>query len=532
MGLTIGFGMLGTKLDAGKDADRWKHWRPTVSLFQHEDLLIDRYHLLTEEPFLSLAAEVAEDIRLASPETEVLVEVLSFRKDPWDLANVYGALEEWATRQRFSPERDDHLIHITTGTHIAQISLFLLHEAGVIPGRLIQTAPPFGRARRGVPQVGRYSFIDLELARYDAVKSRHVQNEWEASDFLKSGIATRNPSFNRMIDRIEQVALRSRAPILLMGPTGAGKSQLARRIYELRHERGGLEGEFVEVNCATLRGDTAASTLFGHRKGAFTGARSDRAGLLRSADGGLLFLDEIGELGLDEQAMLLRALEEKRFLPVGSDKVVESDFQLMAGTNRDLRQAVVDGQFREDLLARIQLWSFTLPSLRERREDIEPNLDYELAKLSRSEGRAITMNKEARTAFLKFAESSAATWQGNFRDLNAAMMRMATLAPKGRIRREEVSEEIERLQEGWLEPGDFSGEVELSDVFEGEALAAIDPFDRVQIAHVIKVCRESRTLSEAGRVLFSASRARKKNPNDADRVRKFLAKWDLEFSQL
>src|SRR4030095_7720389 len=130
------------------------------------------------------------------------------------------------------------------------------------------------------------------------------------------------------------------------------KSQLARRIYELKKARHQVTGAFVEVNCATLRGDAAMSALFGHVKGAFTGALKDRAGLLRAADGGVLFLDEIGELGRDEQAMLVRALEEKRFSPFGSDVEVSSDFQLIAGTNRELLPAVREGRFREDLLAR------------------------------------------------------------------------------------------------------------------------------------------------------------------------------------
>ena len=120
-----------------------------------------------------------------------------------------------------------------------------------------------------------------------------------------------------MITDIERVAVRSRAPVLLIGPTGAGKSFLARRVFALKHARHRLSGEFVEVNCATLRGENAMSTLFGHVKGAFTGAMADRAGLLRKADKGLIFLDEIGELGLDEQAMLLKAIEEKRFFPFG-----------------------------------------------------------------------------------------------------------------------------------------------------------------------------------------------------------------------
>jgi transcriptional regulatory protein RtcR len=174
-------------------------------------------------------------------------------------------------------------------------------------------------------------------------------------------------------------------PLLLMGPTGAGKSRLARHIYELKKARHTVKGEFVDVNCATVRGDGAMSALFGHTKGAFTGALKDRPGLLRAADGGILFLGEIGELGLDEQAMLLRvgALEGKTFLPLGSDRESQSDFQLIAGTNRDLFAAARHGRFREDLLARINIWTFSLPGLEARPEDIKPNLQFELDQHAR-----------------------------------------------------------------------------------------------------------------------------------------------------
>src|SRR5690606_41346061 len=111
--------------------------------------------------------------------------------------------------------------------------------------------------------------------------------------------------------------------------------------------------------------DGAAESLFGHVKGDLTGAVQSRPGLLRTAHGGVLFLDEIGELGLDEQAMLLRAVEDRTFHPLGSDRPAESDFQLFAGTNRDLQLAVEEGRFREDLLARIDLWTFRLPALAE-----------------------------------------------------------------------------------------------------------------------------------------------------------------------
>jgi transcriptional regulatory protein RtcR len=474
------------------------------------------------------------DIRLVSPETEVRTHEVRFGRDPWDLADVYGALHDWARDYRFDQENTEHLIHITTGTHVAQISLFLLNEAGFLPGRLIQTAPPRKKQRTGTTEPGRYSLIDLDLSKYDALSTRFARDLEETTDFLKSGIATRSEAFNRLIERIEQVALRSKAPMLLTGPTGAGKSHLARRIYQLRHQRGGLDGEFVEVNCATLTGDTAASALFGHRRGAFTGAQSDRPGLLRQAHKGLLFLDEIGELGLDEQAKLLHALEEKTFLPVGADSPVKSDFQLIAGTNRDLRDEVATGRFREDLLARIHLWTFSLPALRERHEDIAPNLDYELRRFTENEGRQVSFNKEAREDFLKFAEAADSPWLSNFRDLNAAVTRMATLAPRGRIRREEVDEEIIRLRESWYRPGaeSVSEQADLAQILSPSQLAEIDPFDRVQLAHVIAVCQRSKSLSEAGRELFSATRKKRKVANDADRLKKYLAKWELNFSML
>lgn len=123
----------------------------------------------------------------------------------------------------------------------------------------------------------------MDLSRYDSIGTRFPAASVESTSFLKSGIETRNAAFNRMIGEIEQVAIRSPAPLLLMGATGAGKSQLARRIYELKRLKHQVSGPFVEVNCATLRGDIAMSALFGHKRGAFTGAATDRAGPLRTA---------------------------------------------------------------------------------------------------------------------------------------------------------------------------------------------------------------------------------------------------------
>jgi transcriptional regulatory protein RtcR len=342
--LTV-IGFLGSTLDASNfGPSRWSKWRPSVALAMHEDLRVDRFIMLYGTPHLRLAEYVAADIASVSPETTVDLQLLDL-DDPWDFEEVYGKLLDFAQSQAFDPDAEDYLIHITTGTHVAQICLFLLTEARFLPGRLLQTQP--GRHRDGSAP-GRWTAIDLDLSRYDSIATRFAAVAGESTSFLKSGIETRSAAFNQMIDEIEQVAGRSRAPMLLMGPTGAGKSQLARRIYDLKRLKHQVAGAFVEVNCATLKGDGAMSTLFGHKKGSFTGASADRPGLLRTADTGMLFLDEIGELGLDEQAMILRAIEDKCFLPVGADKEARSDFQLIAGTNRDLAQAVAAGSFRDE----------------------------------------------------------------------------------------------------------------------------------------------------------------------------------------
>jgi transcriptional regulatory protein RtcR len=527
-------GILGTQLDwRGRGEERWDVWRPTVSLFQHDDLSVGRLDLLHEQPFQNTALQTVQDAMQVSPESEIRQHIVNFGGDPWDFEKVYGTLYDWAKGYPFDTENEEYFIHITTGTHVAQICLFLLTEAGFLPAKLIQSSPPLG-GKRAKGSTGRYDVIDLDLSKYDKLNTRFDEQAREDADFLKSGIKTKNAAFNLTIERIEQVALRSKEPILLSGPTGAGKSQLARRIYELRQQRGGLRGNFVEVNCATLRGDLAASTLFGHVRGSFTGAQKDRPGLLREAHGGLLFLDEIGELGLDEQAMLLRALEDKIFFPVGSDAMVKSDFQLIAGTNRDLRRDVAEGKFREDLLARIHLWSFTLPSLAQRREDIKPNLDYELLRYAEKYGRSVSFNKEAREAFLHFALLPTTAWLGNFRDLNAAITRMATLAARGRITTEDVKEEMARLEQSWQRPESAlpASDYDLTKILRAEDVAAIDPFDRVQLVYVMGVCRDSVSVSDAGRKLFSVSREKRAVANDADRLKKYLAKFGVKFEQL
>jgi transcriptional regulatory protein RtcR len=545
---TVVIGLLGTTLDrGGQRHDRWQRWRPTVAVCQHEDFLVDRLELLVPPRSEQLAGQIIADIASVSPDTEVRQHVLELA-DPWDFSEVYAKLGDFADGYRWHADREDYYLHITTGTHVAQICLFLLCETRAMPARLLQSSPTRKLDRRGTPpkrergreerqatpewingNAGRLDTIDLDLAKYDRLAARFRARQHQGASLLKAGIDTRNAAFNRLVEELEQVATRSRDPILLAGETGTGKTALCRRIYELKRARQHLAGELVAVNCATLRGDTAMSALFGHARGAFTGAAEARGGFLRKADTGLLFLDEIGELGADEQAMLLKAIEDKRFYPVGSDKEVASDFQLIAGTNRDLATEVRAGRFRDDLLARLSLWTFKLPALRDRPEDVAPNLDYELDRVSAALGHRASMSKPARDSFLRFALGGEATWRANFRDFGAAIRRMATLGDGGRIGEADVEAELGRLRASWhaAPVGDERGAV-----LGAERAAALDRFDRVQLADVIAVCRTAASLSAAGRVLFAASRQDKRSHNDADRLRKYLARFDLRFEGL
>jgi len=512
-------GFLGTQLDAGKK----RRWRPTPSLIAQEGFDVDRIELLHDHRHHRLAVQVKADIEAASPHTEVLLQRLDLA-DPWDFQEVYGKLFDFARGYGFDEDRESYFVHLTTGTHVAQICWFLLTESRHVPARLIQTSPPRPNAADGSMAV-----IDLDLSRYDALQQRFDLLAREHSDQLKGGVETRDPAFNLLIDRIELAATGSDAPILLLGETGTGKSELARRIYELKRERRRVKGRFVQINCATLSEATALSTLFGQRRGHGGAQAGERNGLLREANGGVLFLDEVDELGPREQAVLLHAIETGSFHPLGSDQPVASRFHVIAGANRDLASLVAEGRFRPDLLARLDLWSFTLPPLRARRDDIEPNLAFELARVERLLGARVGFNADARAQFLRFARDPGTPWPGNFRDFGASVLRLCTLAPRGRVTRALVDEEIARLRATWSRASPDRDLRLLAEVL-GEAAAGIDPFDRVQLAETIRTCRASPSLSEAGRRLFAVSLRRRTSTNDADRLRKYLARFGLDWA--
>ena len=194
---SVVIGFLGTQLDyTGKGSARWEKWRPTVALCQQEDFVVDRLELIHDARSRGLAERVGNDIASISPETEVRRVEIELR-NPWDFEEVYTSLHDFARGYAFDPENEDYLIHITTGTHVAQICWFLLAEARYLPARLVQTSPP-SKKEVANPK-GRYEIIDLDLSRYDRIAQRFAIERNDRVSFLKSGIATRNPAFNRMI---------------------------------------------------------------------------------------------------------------------------------------------------------------------------------------------------------------------------------------------------------------------------------------------------------------------------------------------
>ncbi|MBP2682481.1 MAG: gnfM [Deltaproteobacteria bacterium] len=227
----------------------------------------------------------------------------------------------------------------------------------------------------------------------------------------------------------------SDAPILLLGQRGVGKELIARSVHDL----GGRKGPFVAVNIPAIPRDLQEAELFGHEKGAFTGAEGARDGKMAAAMDGTLFLDEIGDTPLELQAKLLRVLQEREYTPVGSNQPRKFRGGIIAATNRDLRKMVADGTFREDLFDRLNVLPLRVPSLAERKDDIPLLADYFLRKycalLSRPPR---SFSREA------LAELAAHPWKGNVRELENFVQRLAVLSAGKLLRRDEVARELAR----------------------------------------------------------------------------------------
>jgi DNA-binding NtrC family response regulator len=223
----------------------------------------------------------------------------------------------------------------------------------------------------------------------------------------------------RMIKAFGERAAKSSIPVLILGESGVGKEVIARAVHGAS-ERAGKP--FVAVNCGALPANLVESILFGHEKGSFTGATDKHLGKFQEAAGGALFLDEVGELPLEMQVKLLRALQEKEIDPVGSKRPVKVDVRIIAATNRDLAQAVKEGRFREDLYYRLNVFPIEAPALRERREDVPALLEHFVRRFNVEEGKRIAGATPETLALLQ-----AYDWPGNVRQLENAVYRAIVL---------------------------------------------------------------------------------------------------------
>jgi len=231
-------------------------------------------------------------------------------------------------------------------------------------------------------------------------------------------------AMRKVFEKIQLVA-DTNATVLIVGESGTGKELVARAVHDFSKRR---DRPFLPVNCAAIPDSLIESELFGHEKGAFTGAVSRREGLFQAAAGGTLFIDEIGELQLGLQSKLLRAIEDKKILPIGSTHPTAVDVRLVAATNRDLKQRVEAGQFREDLYYRLRVVELALPPLRERREDIPLLVRHFVDEIAKDNGRPVRdITQEALEAILAY------TWPGNVRELRNTLESVIVLSLKERI---------------------------------------------------------------------------------------------------
>jgi transcriptional regulator with GAF, ATPase, and Fis domain len=247
-----------------------------------------------------------------------------------------------------------------------------------------------------------------------------------------AGVIARSRPILRVMRLVESLQ-HSEVTVLLTGESGVGKGVVAQAIHTSSARR---SGPFVAVNCAALPETLLESELFGHVRGAFTGAMKDRVGRFELAGGGTIFLDEIGDLPLHLQAKLLRVIQERVFERVGDSRPVSADVRVLAATHRDLRRAVSDGRFREDLYYRLRVFPIHIPSLRERREDIEPLARYLLAQIGRRSGRALRFSPEALRALLSYR------WPGNVRELENALEYATTVAQGQTLQPEDLPPEV------------------------------------------------------------------------------------------
>ena len=286
---------------------------------------------------------------------------------------------------------------------------------------------------------------------------RRVQRERVDID----NMVAESSAFKRVIKMARRIAESDTATVLIEGESGTGKEHIAQMIH---YKGARAESPFIAINCGAIPKDLVESELFGSEKGAFTGATQSRIGKFEAADGGTLFLDEVGELRRDNQIKLLRVLEGRSFYRLGGNKTISVDLRIVAATNKNLREATDDGDFREDLFYRLNVANVYIPPLRERPEDIIPLVHRFLAEFGDAQGPAMkAIDPDAEEMLLKY------DWKGNVRELRNAIERVALLEEGDTLEREHL-EFLGRGRRAVTEPAGNQGDAAFQLPAEGVVL--------------------------------------------------------------
>jgi len=368
----------------------------------------------------------------------------SFRTTLSDLArDLRASVVEWRPEggDQGIPPGTAVLILLAGGAEAAALDL-LPGLSSAVPVYLVGAALDHRIAAAAVQRGARDYFAlpdDLEILRRSLEREgREIEGRLAAGQFAEAErraqgfdtIIGRSPALRQSLEQAARVAEHRDVTVLIGGETGTGKELLARAIH---YESPRAAEPFVEVNCAAIPANLLESELFGHEKGAFTGAVAAKPGLFELAHGGTLFLDEVATLPLELQPKLLRALESREIRRVGGQQSRQVDVRLIAATHANLLSAVRQGQFREDLYYRLNVVALTLPPLRDRAGDVEMLAETFISRIATSYGLPVPpLTPEIRSALREYR------WPGNIRELRNAIERSLVLSPRGTLRREEM----------------------------------------------------------------------------------------------